>query len=360
MSDLSFLSNADIAAGRKMKMNNINGGGEIDSSASVAASASDFGDSEFPEEEVEARRIDFCDVIEEEEGASDAVDKPADDDDDDDDDDDENSNDDSDDEKPSSPSPNDGANDSTSTAMVVAAATNVAEQWQKWKSEKSHKDNDPLQTADAETDGVDVIEKDDEAAAASATGSSAKADSSDEPSASKPMEGEAPTPSENHSNNEGVPAPSSTDDVKSSDAQYPSSKDDTAIVPPKAEATKEAENQEETSSKPQKPDTTNVETPRKEQQPGVPVFKFNYEPRDYEHVYFVKLFYHALQQSNDNDTDDNSATPTEILSPKNAGELFLTANVPPDHLRMIWNMAVMPRTPYPPEVTPPCHELCTI
>lgn len=90
------------------------------------------------------------------------------------------------------------------------------------------------------------------------------------------------------------------------------------------------------------------ETPNRPTPPQ-PAFKFQYNPPEHEREYYDRLFHHANQ------------TPPQlrhriheiVLPPNLAARLFLLAGLPTDRLRMIWNMAVMPATPYPPDAAPP-------
>jgi len=45
--------------------------------------------------------------------------------------------------------------------------------------------------------------------------------------------------------------------------------------------------------------------------------------------------------------------PADIVSPGAAAKLFITSGIPSDRLRMIWNMSVLPATPYPQGTVPP-------
>ena len=80
-------------------------------------------------------------------------------------------------------------------------------------------------------------------------------------------------------------------------------------------------------------------------------FKFSYEPKEFEQQYYDQLFYHVATASSNLSTN----TPKEgiIVSPKEAAKFFYTSSVPPERLRMIWNMATLPSTPLPRGVKPP-------
>lgn len=85
-------------------------------------------------------------------------------------------------------------------------------------------------------------------------------------------------------------------------------------------------------------------------------FKFSYEPRDYERNYYDKLFYHVASSTTSNISPTDGDKPKNgetIVSPKEAAKLFYTSGVPPERLRMIWNMATLPSTPLPPRSKPP-------
>jgi len=81
-------------------------------------------------------------------------------------------------------------------------------------------------------------------------------------------------------------------------------------------------------------------------------FKFSYEPRDYEQEYYDQLFSRVASTSN---TPVAANKPKEeiIVPPKEAAKLFYTSGVPPERLRMVWNMATLPSTPLPPGAKPP-------
>eukprot|EP00985_Skeletonema_marinoi_P001675 scaffold676_cov137-Skeletonema_marinoi.AAC.5 len=81
-------------------------------------------------------------------------------------------------------------------------------------------------------------------------------------------------------------------------------------------------------------------------------FKFSYEPRDYEQEYYDQLFYRVASTSN---TPVAANKPKEeiIVPPNEAAKLFYTSQIPPERLRMIWNMATLPSTPLPPGAKPP-------
>jgi hypothetical protein len=94
---------------------------------------------------------------------------------------------------------------------------------------------------------------------------------------------------------------------------------------------------------------------------SVVTFKFSYEPRDYEQEYYDKLFYHVAATSNISAAVSTSSAAAEnkpeeeelIVSPKEAAKLFYTSGVPPERLRMIWNMATLPSSPLPAGAKPP-------
>lgn len=75
-------------------------------------------------------------------------------------------------------------------------------------------------------------------------------------------------------------------------------------------------------------------------------FKFHYEPLEFERNYYHQLF--DLAKANSSSVDDDT-----IIPPKDAAKLFVTSGISPDRLRVIWNMAVLPATPYPPGTKPP-------
>ncbi|KAL3758084.1 hypothetical protein ACHAWU_009288 [Discostella pseudostelligera] len=75
-------------------------------------------------------------------------------------------------------------------------------------------------------------------------------------------------------------------------------------------------------------------------------FKFHYEPLEFERNYYHQLF--DLAKANSSSVDDDT-----IIPPKDAAKLFVTSGIPPDRLRVIWNMSVLPATPYPPGTKPP-------
>eukprot|EP00984_Skeletonema_dohrnii_P015186 scaffold6504_cov127-Skeletonema_dohrnii-CCMP3373.AAC.7 len=81
-------------------------------------------------------------------------------------------------------------------------------------------------------------------------------------------------------------------------------------------------------------------------------FKFSYEPRDYEQEYYDQLFYRVASTSN-TPAAANKSKEEIIVPPKEAAKLFYTSGVPPERLRMIWNMATLPSTPLPPGTKPP-------
>lgn len=76
-----------------------------------------------------------------------------------------------------------------------------------------------------------------------------------------------------------------------------------------------------------------------------PIFKFNYHPLPHEREYYEKLCTYAKSH--------NSPDTTDIVSPGAAAKLFITSGIPSDQLRMIWNMSVLPATPYPSGTVPP-------
>ncbi|KAL7552702.1 hypothetical protein ACHAWF_015939 [Thalassiosira exigua] len=80
--------------------------------------------------------------------------------------------------------------------------------------------------------------------------------------------------------------------------------------------------------------------------PPRPALKFSYRPEPHELPYYDALFAHGKRSSSRPDDSD-------ILPPKEAAELLLTSGLPPDRLRAIWNMSVMPARPYPPGVKAP-------
>jgi hypothetical protein len=85
---------------------------------------------------------------------------------------------------------------------------------------------------------------------------------------------------------------------------------------------------------------------------GLITFKFSYEPRDYERKYYEQLFYHVVSTSNISSAN-NKPKEEIIVSPKEAAKLFYKSGVPPERLRMIWNMATLPSNPLPPGTKPP-------
>lgn len=84
---------------------------------------------------------------------------------------------------------------------------------------------------------------------------------------------------------------------------------------------------------------------------GSITFKFSYEPRDYERKYYEQLFYHVASSSNI--SANNKPKEEIIVSPKEAAKLFYKSGVPPERLRMIWNMATLPSSPLPTGTKPP-------
>ena len=85
---------------------------------------------------------------------------------------------------------------------------------------------------------------------------------------------------------------------------------------------------------------------------GSITFKFSYEPRDYERKYYEQLFYHVVSTSNISSAN-NKPKEEVIVSPKEAAKLFYKSGVPPERLRMIWNMATLPSNPLPPGTKAP-------
>jgi len=83
--------------------------------------------------------------------------------------------------------------------------------------------------------------------------------------------------------------------------------------------------------------------PKNDQQP---IFKFNYHPLPHEKEYYETLCSYAKSHN----SPDIS---TDIISPGAAAKLFITSGIPSDRLRMIWNMSVLPATPYPQGTVPP-------
>lgn len=75
----------------------------------------------------------------------------------------------------------------------------------------------------------------------------------------------------------------------------------------------------------------------------MPHGKFHYDPQEFERSYYDQLFDLAKVKS-----DDDS-----IVPPKDAAKLFVSSGIPPDKLRMIWNMAVLPARPYSAGIKPP-------
>ncbi|KAL7473552.1 hypothetical protein ACHAXS_013995 [Conticribra weissflogii] len=84
-------------------------------------------------------------------------------------------------------------------------------------------------------------------------------------------------------------------------------------------------------------------------------FKFQYQPHPFELRYYTNLFSYALTFANPSQDDPhrNNDPKNRILPPKFAAKLFYTSSIPPEKLRMIWNMATMPSTPIPPGTPPP-------
>jgi len=82
-------------------------------------------------------------------------------------------------------------------------------------------------------------------------------------------------------------------------------------------------------------------------------FKFSYEPREYEQEYYDQLFYHVASTTSNIPAAPSSSKETIIVSPKEAAKLFYTSGVPPERLRMIWNMATLPSSPLPSGAKPP-------
>ncbi len=83
-----------------------------------------------------------------------------------------------------------------------------------------------------------------------------------------------------------------------------------------------------------------------------PSSKFRYDPPEFEREYYNGLFYHA-NGTKPGAIPQGGNIDKIILPPNQAAQLFILAGIPPDRLRMIWNMAVMPGTPYPLHVKPP-------
>lgn len=86
---------------------------------------------------------------------------------------------------------------------------------------------------------------------------------------------------------------------------------------------------------------------------SIMTFKFSYEPRDYEQEYYDNLFYHVVSTSNIPIAAADKPKEEIVVSPKEAAKLLYTSGVPPERLRMIWNMATLPSTPLPPGANPP-------
>ena len=75
----------------------------------------------------------------------------------------------------------------------------------------------------------------------------------------------------------------------------------------------------------------------------MPHGKFRYDPQEFERSYYDQLFDLAKVKSGDD----------SIVPPKDAAKLFVSSGIPPDKLRMIWNMAVLPARHFPPGIKPP-------
>jgi len=84
-------------------------------------------------------------------------------------------------------------------------------------------------------------------------------------------------------------------------------------------------------------------------------FKFRYHPHPFELRYYTNLFSYALSFVNPSQDDPcrKNDAKNRILPPKFAAKLFYASSIPPEKLRMIWNMATMPSSPIPPGTPPP-------